>query len=223
MLQPSPDQAEPPKPIQGCIWLPNHTKDKQLPTYIRQARLLPPFTQGVDLTLNTPQGSQRLTPIRRIAEEQFADVTNAERSVKMQLTTPIQRISEARSPTVIRRTSAERKAALELRKQQLEKQIADLESRDMAAARREETRRKIIIGAIALTRAKNDPEFEARLRTVLLDAAAEQDAKKKQRPHDLKVIFEYLGLPVPQSDRSTSEPAKDTATGSANTGAAPTP
>jgi hypothetical protein len=140
----------------------------------------------------------------------------------MQPTAHIQRSSQARDFAVtIRRTSTERKAALELRKKQLEEQIAALELRDRTAARREETRRKIVIGAIVMTRARNDPEFEAQLRKVLLDAAAEQDSKKKQRPHDLKVIFEYLGLPVPQNQPTTPEPANDTSSGSTNAGATP--
>jgi hypothetical protein len=104
-----------------------------------------------------------------------------------------------RKAPVIRRTKVERKAALELRKQQIEQEIADLDARSRTEARAKDTRQKIVIGAIVVTRAKFDLNFQATLRTVLLDAAAEQEAKKKQRPHDLKIIFEFLGMPIPQN------------------------
>lgn len=83
-----------------------------------------------------------------------------------------------------RKSAAERIAELESRKKQIEAQLASLEAREREAARKRETRRKVVVGAAVLAHAELDPGFASLLRDVL--------AKAVQRPVDQKVIADLL-------------------------------
>lgn len=90
-----------------------------------------------------------------------------------------------------RKTSEERIAALEARKKQIEAQLASLEARERDAARKRETRRKVIVGAAVLAHSEIDDAFATILREVL--------AKAVQRPADQQAIADLLGLVAPSA------------------------
>jgi hypothetical protein len=72
----------------------------------------------------------------------------------------------------LRRSAAERVAWLRQRKARIENQLAAIEARDRAAARKRDTRRKIIVGAAALTHAERDPGFRDALKAALRSAVS---------------------------------------------------
>lgn len=61
----------------------------------------------------------------------------------------------------------ERMEALKQRKAQLEKQIAELETRARARERKEENRLKVLVGAAALADCKMNPRTEVFIRELL--------------------------------------------------------
>ena len=83
-------------------------------------------------------------------------------------------------------------AALEARKKQIEAQLANLAAKNKDAARKLETRRKVIVGAAVLAHAEIDDPFATLLREVL--------AKAVQRPADLRDIADLLQPPAPPID-----------------------
>ncbi|MHB0704098.1 hypothetical protein ACX4MT_00060 [Roseomonas mucosa] len=61
----------------------------------------------------------------------------------------------------------DRRAKLLVRKAQIEAQLKDLEAREQRQKRKDDTRRKIIAGALALEHAEIDPVFGAQLAKLL--------------------------------------------------------
>lgn len=126
----------------------------------------------------------------------------------------------------IRRTASERKAALEKEIEEKQKKLSLMNARERTDQEKIETRRKIVIGAILLGRAKWDEEFKAQLRQFLLEAVATPELQK--RPHDVRVIHEYLNLPSPQKDmraaaEQTVTPSEPTTSKPEDTAASPAP
>jgi hypothetical protein len=83
-----------------------------------------------------------------------------------------------------RKTAAERIAELEDRKKQIEAKLASLAAREKLAARKLDTRRKVIVGAAVLAHAEIDAAFASILKEVL--------AKAIQRPIDIAAIADLL-------------------------------
>lgn len=63
---------------------------------------------------------------------------------------------------------------LQKRKQEIEQQLKAIEARDKQAARKKDTRRKIIVGAAVLAHAAMDEDFAKLLRAVLKKAVTEE-------------------------------------------------
>ncbi|MBI1273327.1 MAG: mobilization protein C [Alphaproteobacteria bacterium] len=87
-------------------------------------------------------------------------------------------------------TKADRIALLERQKAEITAKLRTLSAQETTRKRKEETRRKIIIGAAVLAHAATDPAFGAQLRGVL--------GKSVTRPVDRKVVADLLG-PKPGS------------------------
>ena len=83
-----------------------------------------------------------------------------------------------------RKSSSERIALLEERKKQLEAKLSDLNARERMAARKRETRRKIIVGGAVLAHAGQDSAFTETLREILDEAV--------QRPAERAAIADLL-------------------------------
>ena len=102
-----------------------------------------------------------------------------------------------------RKSSTERLADLKTRQEQLKQQILKLEAQTREQERREDTRRKIIVGAAVMEHARQHPEFAATLKAVLAVAVT--------REIDRKAIEEWLdGLLLPGSrpqENGTDDPA----------------
>jgi len=86
------------------------------------------------------------------------------------------------------------------KKEAMLKRYAAMEAREMSQERKADTRRKILLGAIAESLMKSNQTVGA-----LFDA----EIKKLQRPHDREVF----GLPAltPAADAKTSAPASESA------------
>lgn len=82
-------------------------------------------------------------------------------------------------------TAAERIAALQTKRDQIEQRLKALSVQETARKRKEETRRKIIIGAAVLAHAEVDAQFGALLRAAL--------GKAVTREIDRKVVGDLLG------------------------------
>ncbi len=75
------------------------------------------------------------------------------------------------------------------RKAELERQIAAAESQAKAAARKQDTRRKIIVGGAVLAAIESSPGLLAMVKTVL--------AQRVTRAHDRAAVADLLGDPGP--------------------------
>jgi len=67
----------------------------------------------------------------------------------------------------IRRTPAERLAELEKRKRQLTEQIADISAREKDRQRKDENRRKVLLGSIVLADLASNPSLASYIRSRL--------------------------------------------------------
>lgn len=83
-----------------------------------------------------------------------------------------------------RKTDAERLADLKARQEQLRQQIIKLENASKQKQRKEDTRRKIIVGAAVMEHARQHPDFAATLEAVLAIAVV--------RPADKKALTGWL-------------------------------
>ena len=81
--------------------------------------------------------------------------------------------------------ATDRLTRLQQRKAELERQIAAAESQARAAARKQDTRRKIIIGGAILAAVAESPSLAGMLKTVL--------ARRVTRPADRAAIADLLG------------------------------
>jgi len=90
--------------------------------------------------------------------------------------------------------TADRLSKLKQRKAQLEQQIAAAESKAQSAARKLDTRRKIIIGGAMLAAMDNSPGLGAMVRAAL--------AQHVTRPNDRAAVAELL-----DADATASAPA----------------
>ena len=84
----------------------------------------------------------------------------------------------------VKKTDADRLAALKQKEAALKERIAKIENKAKAADRKRDTRRKIIIGGAVMAHAKHDKAFGAALRQAL-QAAVTKDA-------DREVIKDFL-------------------------------
>lgn len=102
-----------------------------------------------------------------------------------------------------RKSDADRLAELKTRQEQIKQQIIKLENQAREKERREDTRRKIIVGAAVMEHARQHPEFAATLKAVLAVAVT--------REIDQKAIEGWLsGLFVPgggHQEYVTDDPA----------------
>lgn len=102
-----------------------------------------------------------------------------------------------------RKSDADRLAGLKARQEQLKQQIIRLEQQAREKERRDDTRRKIIVGAAVMEHARLHPEFAATLKAVLAIAIT--------REIDQKAIEDWLnGLFVPSGgfkEYATDDPA----------------
>ncbi len=80
-----------------------------------------------------------------------------------------------------RKTVEEQKTELEKRKKQLENRIKALEAKQTMQERKDDTRRKILAGAIVLHHAKLKPDFQKWL--------ADELNRSLDKPHD-RALFE---------------------------------
>lgn len=74
--------------------------------------------------------------------------------------------------------SEQKLSKLEQKKQQLEEQIKTIKARQKQQARKDDTRRKILIGAAMLKEAKSNKEF-ARILSTLLDKNIEKEKDRR--------------------------------------------
>lgn len=81
-------------------------------------------------------------------------------------------------------TKADRIAALERQKAEITAKLKNLSAQEATRKRKEDTRRKIIIGAAVLAHAEIDSAFGRQLRAVL--------GKSVTRPIDRKVLADLL-------------------------------
>lgn len=84
---------------------------------------------------------------------------------------------------------ADRLSRLQHRKEQLERQISAAEKQAKAAARKWDTRRKVILGGAVLAALESDPALRERVRTLL--------AERVTRPHDRATVADLLADPTP--------------------------
>lgn len=82
-------------------------------------------------------------------------------------------------------TTSDRIAALERKQAQIAERLKALTAQETARARKEDTRRKIVIGAAVIAHAEIDEEFAKQLRAVL--------AKAVTRAVDRKLVADLLG------------------------------
>lgn len=68
-----------------------------------------------------------------------------------------------------RRSADERLADLKAKKDQLNARIKDEEAKVRAAARKQDTRCKIVAGALAIANCQHDAEFAAKFRKLITD------------------------------------------------------
>ncbi len=85
--------------------------------------------------------------------------------------------------------ATDRLTRLQQRKAELERQIAAAESQAKAAARKLDTRRKIIVGGAILAAIESSPGLLAMVKTVL--------AQRVTRAHDRAAVADLLGDPGP--------------------------
>lgn len=90
-----------------------------------------------------------------------------------------------------RRSDVERLAELEGRKRALEAQMQAIQARRRATERKEETRRKVLAGAVVLAEAERNPAAKQRL-TALLD-------QHLTRPVD-RAVFGLPAAPGPGAE-----------------------
>lgn len=83
-------------------------------------------------------------------------------------------------------TLEERKAKLLKRKQQIEERLKAIDAREATKRRAEDTRRKILVGALCLAHAEQKPEFKKWLIEAL--------GKSLKKPAD-RALFPELELP----------------------------
>ena len=82
-----------------------------------------------------------------------------------------------------------RLARLQQRKEQLERQIAAAERQAKTAARKWDTRRKVILGGAILAALEADPALRQQVRALL--------AERVTRPHDRATVADLLADPTP--------------------------
>ena len=68
-----------------------------------------------------------------------------------------------------RKTSEERIADLKAKQEQIKARLKDEQSKLRTAARKEDTRCKIVAGALAITHCQHDPEFAATFKKLITD------------------------------------------------------
>ena len=90
-----------------------------------------------------------------------------------------------------RKSTDEQMKELRERQKQLQAQLAALEARKKADARKRETRRKIVAGGAVISHAEIDPAFREMLREVLQKAVT--------RDIDKAVIGDLLAGPAPSA------------------------
>ena len=90
-------------------------------------------------------------------------------------------------------TAEERKAKLLKRKQQIEKRLKDIDTREIKKLRKADTRKKILAGALCLTHAEHKPEFKK----WLMESLAETLTKPADRA--------LFGLDEPEKPAESSE------------------
>lgn len=76
-----------------------------------------------------------------------------------------------------RRTSAERLADLEQKKRQLAEEIAALSAREKARERKDDDRRRVLLGSIVLADLANNPELAAYIRNRLPSVMRDGDRR----------------------------------------------
>ena len=99
-----------------------------------------------------------------------------------------------------RKTVEEQKAELEKRKKQLENRIKALEAKQTTQERKDDTRRKILAGAIVLHHATLKPDFQKWLAGELNRAL--------EKPHDRALFADWFAEVLgaqPVSDELTDE------------------
>lgn len=62
---------------------------------------------------------------------------------------------------------SKRRQALEKRKSQIDAQLSDLKAREKTQARKDETRRKIIIGGLVMAQMEKDADFKATMNALI--------------------------------------------------------
>lgn len=87
--------------------------------------------------------------------------------------------------------TAARLESLRQRKAQLENRIADAERQAKVAARKQDARRKIIVGGAVLAALADSPDLAAMVKTVL--------AQRVTRTLDRAAVADLLDAPAPQS------------------------
>lgn len=102
-----------------------------------------------------------------------------------------------------RKTVEEQKAELEKRKKQLENRIKALEAKQVMQDRKDDTRRKILAGAIVLHHAKLKPDFKKWLASELNRAL--------EKPHDRALFEDWFteaqGTQPAPTDAADEQPA----------------
>lgn len=97
-----------------------------------------------------------------------------------------------------RKTPQEQREELLKQKQQLEKRLKALDARQTAQERKDDTRRKILAGAIVLHHAKLKPDFKKWL--------AGELTKALDKPHDRALFTDWFDELAPQLADSAAVP-----------------
>ena len=95
-----------------------------------------------------------------------------------------------------RKTPEEQKAELLKKKAQLEERLKAIDAKESAQKRKDDTRRKILVGALCLTHAEHKPEFKEWLAATL--------KKTLEKPADIALFTDWLA--ADKSPELTGEP-----------------